>query len=207
MKRHVLISLCLLPFAACISSDAPTLSLFRQDDTFFIRFQRPSDHVFGAVTATVNGVDAGAVVISPGRVGSFAHNVDNIDAYADFSMPLAQERAVEVVVRENGDEFVEVLPDYNAPRSLDVRTPVDVLHADDWIEVATGVASDTLAASFDVTFDGHDCFSTYGWKHNADSVSLQLAPQSQFADCGGPDVSIEFSIAPSTVITRCAVRT
>ena len=203
MKRHVLISLCLLPFGACISSDAPTLSLFRDDTTFLISFKRQSGHDFREVTATVNGVDAGAAVTSPGVVGSYAHNVDNIEAEAQFSMPLSQERALEVVVRENGDEFVEVLPDYNAPRALDVRTPVDVLHADDWIEVATGVASDDLAAWFDVTFDGHNCFSSWGDKYNATSVSLKLPPQELFAECGGPDVSIDFSIAPSTVITRC----
>lgn len=199
----VLAALWLLPVGACLSNDAPTLSVFRQDDRISIRFQRPSDHVFGTVTATVNDVDAGAPVISPGRVGSFAHNVDDVPAYADFSLPLSQQRAAELVIRENGEEFIEVLPDYNAPRALDVRTPVDVLHADDWIEVATGVASDDLAAWFDVTFDGHNCFSSWGDKYNATSVSLKLPPQELFAECGGPDVSIDFSIAPSTVITRC----
>jgi hypothetical protein len=198
-----------LSLSACVADEEATLSLFRDGDMLHIQLQRPADHVFGAVTATANGVDTGEPTIDPGRPGSWEPRQEQIPAYANFYVPVPVERALHLEIDEGNEQFVADLPDFNAPRALRVRTPTNVLYPDEWIEVDSGVATDELVGGFDVRFQGAYCFSSWNTKDNVDSISYQMAPQSRFEDCGTPDsggahpVTLEMRLQPNTAITRC----
>ena len=170
--------------SACTTSDAPTVTVAVSDDaqSLSIAIQRSPEHTFGTLVATANGVDAGTAHISPGHVPApntspFADQP--APSYATFMVPLASLTgpAVHVDLTEGSDHFVIDVPALLAARQLHVVTPADTqFHANDVIEVSSGVATDALGGGFEALEGDADCFTNWATTTGPTSVSFTMPP-------------------------------
>jgi hypothetical protein len=195
-RAFALVFVLALPLTACVTSDdSPTLSLDIVQDgqvspndpltqSLLVSLQRPTGHVWAEpVTATFNGVDVGHVTTSEGHEGETIRDPD-IPADAYFKIPMAKiERGVHIELTEGDEHFVLDVPDFKAPRTINVHTSLDDLHADQWIEIDSGVATDALNGGFVVEDNGF-CFTQWGQAMTSSGLQLKLPPQGTFSGCG-----------------------
>jgi hypothetical protein len=211
----------IIPVAACTTTDdAPTLSLQivpnsvggdePPSQSLVVEMHRPYGHTWAPLTATINGVDGGPLMMTTRhKYGSQA------EVTASFRVPMANiERGVLVEVTEASERFVLEAPDLNAPRAIHLHTPIDVLRADDSIEVDSGVASDELNGAFSVDADGSFCFLEGSTARSPMAIMFTLPPASTFDDCVATPgttnppgstraVNLNILLQPITPVTRC----
>jgi hypothetical protein len=208
--------------SACTTSDAPTITVAVYDDaqSVSIALERSPEHSFGALDATVNGVDAGAAEIDPGHIPAanaspFADQAS--PSFARFLVPLAllQGPAVHVELTEGSDHFVIDVPELLAPRAIHVVTPPDTqFHANDQVEVSSGVASDTLGGGFEAREGDTDCFSNWSTIVGATTIAFTMPPDlTQEWGCGlvqpAPPpggtlpTTLELDVSVVTAVAQC----
>lgn len=212
--------LLLTALSACTASDPPTITVAVADaQNLSITIERSPEHAFGNLVASANGVDAGTAQISPGHVPApntspFADQA--ADSFATFLVPLASLAgpAVHVELSEGSDHFVIDVPELLAPRALRVLDLPDALHANDSIEVTSGVASDALGGGFEALEGDADCFTSWATNVGPTSVSLTMPPDlTQDWGCGvvqpapAPGgmlpATLQIDISGTTPIGRC----
>ena len=190
-----------------VANEPPSQSLV-------IDLERPYGHTWSTpVTATLNGVDLGPAELFDGEAGQNLRE-PAVPASASFEMPLDRiERGLELELREGDERFVVVVPDFNAPRTVNIHTPLDGLVADQWIEVDSGVPSDVLDGGFEATYNDAGCFTQWGTERSATSIAFKMPPTHEFTYCGpGTDpapgstrvvdlrIGLDWSLTP---ITQC----
>ena len=207
--------------ACTTSDDAPTVTVAVSDDakSVEITLERSPEHTFGALAATVNGVDAGTAEITPGDVptNTTPFNDQASDSFATFLVPLTSLHgsAVHVELTEDNDHFAIDVPELLAPRAIRVVTPANTqFHANDQIAVTSGVASDTLIGGFEALEGGADCFTNWGSVAGPSSVAFTMPPdltqdwgcsavQRAPAPGGTLPATLEFEISVQTPVTAC----
>lgn len=209
--RWVISMLGLAPLiSACTTADTPTITLARGSDDLQIDYVRPYGHQFSPINLTVNGQAVGGGSISEGAPQG-PHDQSAVPARAVFTVPLASiDRGVELELTEGDEQFFMDAPDFAAPRALQLHTPVNALHAADWIELDSGVADDGLVANFDVKLGDTYCFSSQGNRPSPGGVAVGMPPAGQ-NNCGPTnppagstlDVQLHLAVAVTTVTTRC----
>jgi hypothetical protein len=207
--------------ACTTSSDAPTVTVAVTDDAHLsISLERAPDHTFGALVATANGVDCGQATIDPGHIPAanaspFADQAS--PSYATFLVPIASITgpAVHVELAEGSDHFVIDVPELLAPRAIHVVTPASTqYHANDRIEVSSGVASDTLGGGFEAMEGDADCFTSWATVGGPTTVALAMPPDlTQAWGCGTVQPSplpggtlptmLQLDITVETAIGQC----
>lgn len=208
--------------SACTTSDAPTVTVAVSGDTqsVSIALERSPDHTFGTLVATVNGIDAGTAQIDPGHVPApntspFADQP--APAFATFLVPLAslEGPAVHVELAEGSDHFVIDVPELLAPRAVHVLTPANTqFHANDLIEVSSGVATDTLGGGFEALEGDADCFTNWATTTGPTSVSFTMPPdltqewgcsvvQPAPAPGGTLTATLDFGVSVTTPVAKC----
>jgi hypothetical protein len=212
--RSIALFACL---AACSSNDDPTLRVDFEGDQLLVAVVRAPDHSFGHVTATINGLDAGTVDITPGHqpgwnTSPFADQP--YGATASFLTPIAQIGAsLHVEIDDDGDRYVLDVPDFGTPRTPTVVTPLDQpLHPNDWIEVTTGVASDRIGDGMSGKVNGRYCFTQWATDVGVGSTKFELPPNFTTswtcdpAPTAGTPLAIELDIAVevSPLIAKCS---
>jgi len=179
--------------SACTTSDAPTITVAVADDAqhLSITLERSPEHTFDTLVATANGVDAGTAEIEPGHVpppntSPFADQAS--PAFASFLVPLASLTgpAVHVELTEGSDHFVIDVPELLAPRAIHVVTPANTqFHANDRIEVSSGVATDTLGGGFEALEGDADCFTNWATIIGPTTIAYTMPPDlTQDWGCG-----------------------
>lgn len=132
-------------------------------------------------------------------------------------MPLASLHgpSVHVELAEGSEHFVIDVPELLAPRALHVVTPTNTpFHANDAIEVSSGVASDTLVGGFEAMEGDADCFTNWGTNVGPTSVSFSMPPDlTQDWGCGVVQPSpapggtllatLELLVSVTTQIAQC----
>jgi hypothetical protein len=225
MKR-ALLGLLVLPAAACTTNnDDPTIRMHIIENgivgneppsqSLFVELNRPYGHTWAPVSATFNGANA-ELMTEGGREGTLRD--PEVPASAYFKVPMTSiERGVHLEIIEGDEHFTVEAPDFNAPRSVNIHTPVDALHADEWLEVDSGVPTDTLDGGFHVQFDTvvgpSICFTQWATERSATSISFKMPPAHEFTSCGAaptPEpgstrtvdlvIGLDRSLSP---VTRC----
>jgi hypothetical protein len=195
--RWLLCCVALLPLtSACLSDDTPTISIWRDQEqqNLQINYDRPYGHHLASVTATVNGLPMDVVSLTDGRKGETLRDSD-IGAQAVLTAPLsAIDRGILIELTEGGDVFTVEVPDYAAPRAIHLHSPIDVLVADQWLELDSGVPSDALVGSFELSVQDHSyCFGSWDYRDAPGTVAMKMPPPGA-NDCGTTDP------APGTTI-------
>ncbi|MEO8842872.1 MAG: hypothetical protein ABI591_10640 [Kofleriaceae bacterium] len=207
--------------SACTTSDAPTVTVAVTDaQSVSISLERSPEHSFGALVATVNGVDAGAAEIDPGHVPApntspFADQ--SSPSFATFLVPIASLHgpAVHVELTEDSDHFVIDVPEFLAPRAIQIVTPPNTqFHANDQIEVSSGVASDTLGGGFEALEGDADCFTSWATIVGPTTVAYTMPPDlTQFWGCsvvqpapppgGTLPTTLDLDVSVVTPVAQC----
>ena len=190
-----------------VGNEPPSQSLL-------IDLERPYGHAWSTpVTATLNGVDLGAPELFDGDPGQNFREPE-VPASASFEVPLARiERGLQLELHEGSEHFVVAVPDFNAPRTVNIHTPLDGLVADQWIEVDSGVPSDVLDGGFEATYNDAGCFTQWSTQRSPTAIAFKLPPTHEFTYCGpGTDpapgstrvvdlrIDLDWSLSP---VTQC----
>lgn len=169
---------CLLAVLSGCQNDDPTMALqLDESGQLVVALIRGPDHQFGHVTASANGIDLGPPQLAAGSDGKLFDQAAS-GAMAWFRIdPAALGEGLQLDVREDSDVFAYDAPTFGTPRRLDVVTALDQpLHAGDWIEVGSGVATDKLGGGFSIQQGTDLCGVQWSTDVRASSVRFELAP-------------------------------
>lgn len=129
--------------AGCVASDDPSIAVSVGTDEVQIWINRGPDHSFGHVSATINGVDAGAPQFIAGHE-SLRYGTSAASAVFFLRQPQIGS-GLHIEIDDDGAQYTLDAPDVGLPRTPTVVTPLDVpLRRGDWVELTTGIASDRI---------------------------------------------------------------
>jgi hypothetical protein len=175
MVRVTLFAACL---SACVVSDAPSLEVSVDIRGMRITVTRAPNHPFGAVHATVNGVDAGTPEYDPGRDETI--KAKPVGATAVFVIPPTQiASGLHLEIDDDGDRYTLDVPSFGSPRAPAVVSPLDMpLHPGDWVEVTTGIATDRIQSGVvaERALSDQDCFTPSAAEIGDGSTRFQVPP-------------------------------
>ena len=187
-------------FAACTTSDTATLALgVDGGGTLHVELARAPQHVFGALSASANGIDLGA----PSIVGTSA----------TFTIAMAQlGNDVDVEVVDDGVHFVLDAPGLGATRAPIVAPAGLPISAGEWIAASDSRPDDVIAGGFALAQGTQTC--TVEWASRiVDGATLEMQVSSSLTrdwwctpvPATGAQVTARLvvDLAPSALPTSC----
>jgi hypothetical protein len=178
--RHIMRWALLIAVSGCVTSpdDHPGLFVNAGPTNLGISLVRGPEHTFDDhLVATVNGIDCGPAMISPGMPATLESPDTPVkNAVASFAIPLSQVGAdASVTVIDGSDTFAVDAPTVGLPRQLELLTSLSApLHAGDWIDMSSGVETDQLLGGLTISVASQLCAGLGATRHDPGAIGVQV---------------------------------